>query len=379
MASPFLSLCLIARNEARNLPVCLASVRGLADEIIVVDTGSTDNTVSLAREAGATVIELEWPNDFSTARNRALAAATGRWILVLDADESLSGESVAAIRTLVAQPPRCAYTLIQRSQLVAEHVLDVAIVRLFPRDPQVRFERPIHEQVNTSLERAGIPIVDTTIHFDHSGYANAGIMPVKTARNRALLATALTAAESSPVASRDPHLRYFYANTFFDDGEFLRAANEYVHCLVQCGKDRPRLGAAARIKAAEAYHLAGQSDLALAVLPDDAAVTQHPLAALLRGEILQQSGRSSEALRWLEAVLPLPDKAYLPPVVVAPLKLKALERLAETWAALGRKDIGVSVLQLGMAFVAGKIPGDAATLQKNYRECRTRLVGRRVA
>ena len=362
MSQPTLSLCLITRNEARNLPACLASVRGLVDEIIVVDTGSTDETVTLARAAGAVVHEMPWPGDFSVARNAAIERATGRWILVLDADETLPSASHAAVARLVAAPPRCAYTLVQRSNLAAGAHLDVAIVRLFPRDERVRFERPIHEQVNTSLERCRIPIEDTGIIFDHTGYADATAMPAKTQRNRALIESALHAAAAGPAKARDPHLRYFYANTFFDAGDFARAAREYLECAVECGDERPRLRAAARIKAAEAFFLAGEPALALDALPDERAVAAHPQASVMKGEIM----------------LGLPDQAYMPPVVVAPLKLKALELLAGAWAAMERKEIAVGVLQLGMAFAQGKISHDATILQKRYVACRAHP-GRRAA
>src|ERR1039458_3578707 len=78
-----LSLAMIAKNEAR----CLRSVRAIADEIIVTDTGSTDDTVKSSSENGAHVSHFAWTNDFAAARNFALAQATGDWILVLDADE----------------------------------------------------------------------------------------------------------------------------------------------------------------------------------------------------------------------------------------------------------------------------------------------------
>ena len=85
-----ISLCLIARDEERFLPGCLASVSGVVDEIVLADTGSTDRTVEIARAAGATVVHHAWDEDFSAARNAALAAATGDWILLLDADERLA-------------------------------------------------------------------------------------------------------------------------------------------------------------------------------------------------------------------------------------------------------------------------------------------------
>jgi glycosyltransferase involved in cell wall biosynthesis len=98
---PTLTLCLIARDEEALLPACLASVRGVVDQIIVADTGSTDRTAALALQAGAEVIDHPWQSDFSAARNAALSAATGDWILVLDADERLSAGSGAVIRQAI--------------------------------------------------------------------------------------------------------------------------------------------------------------------------------------------------------------------------------------------------------------------------------------
>lgn len=100
MAKPLLSLCLIARDEEEMLPACLASVRGVADEIVLVDTGSKDRTVALAREAGARVLEHRWNDDFAAPRNLAAAHATGEWLLVLDADERLARPAGAALRGL---------------------------------------------------------------------------------------------------------------------------------------------------------------------------------------------------------------------------------------------------------------------------------------
>ena len=87
---PRLSVCMIVKNEERFLGQCLASVKDIADELIVIDTGSTDRTIEIAREHGAQVGYFEWCNDFAAARNASIAAATGDWILFLDADEELS-------------------------------------------------------------------------------------------------------------------------------------------------------------------------------------------------------------------------------------------------------------------------------------------------
>src|SRR5512134_3132536 len=84
------------------LPGCLESARGAVDEVVVVDTGSSDRTRELARAAGAKVVEWAWRDDFAAARNEALRHATGGWILVLDADERLAPGAAAALRRTVA-------------------------------------------------------------------------------------------------------------------------------------------------------------------------------------------------------------------------------------------------------------------------------------
>src|SRR5580658_6649080 len=96
--SEALSFCMIVKNEERNLPRCLDSVRGLAEEYIVVDTGSTDATASIAARYGAEVIPFDFTIvDFAAARNHAIERARGRWILMLDADETLDQSGAATI------------------------------------------------------------------------------------------------------------------------------------------------------------------------------------------------------------------------------------------------------------------------------------------
>ena len=100
------SACVIVKNEAENLPRWLAGMRRIADEMIVVDTGSTDDTAAIAAEAGARVFHFAWRDDFAAAKNFALAQARGRWILFPDADEYFTEESLARISQLLKQGER---------------------------------------------------------------------------------------------------------------------------------------------------------------------------------------------------------------------------------------------------------------------------------
>src|SRR5436309_8928498 len=93
---------MIVRNEAARLAACLDSAGPAVDEIVVVDTGSTDGTQALARAEGARVVEWSWRDDFAAARNQALALARGPWVLVLDGDERLAPGAAARVRELAA-------------------------------------------------------------------------------------------------------------------------------------------------------------------------------------------------------------------------------------------------------------------------------------
>src|SRR5437762_2853976 len=99
-----ISLCMIAKDEEETIGQSLASARAFVDEMIVVDTGSTDRTVEIAKAAGAKVFHFPWQNDFAAARNAAIEHATGDWILSLDADETLDSDHAANLRAVIERP-----------------------------------------------------------------------------------------------------------------------------------------------------------------------------------------------------------------------------------------------------------------------------------
>jgi glycosyltransferase involved in cell wall biosynthesis len=151
LPQPDLSLCMIVRDEQEMLPDFLASVAGLWDELVIADTGSRDETVSLVESAGAKIIHFPWIDDFSAARNASLAAATGRWILFLDADERPTPELVRQIRELLNDPDAGAATVVMRNQWVDGGRRDNPLLRLFLNDPSIRFQHRIHEDVSTGV------------------------------------------------------------------------------------------------------------------------------------------------------------------------------------------------------------------------------------
>ncbi|RCK72782.1 MAG: Glycosyl transferase, group 2 family protein [Anaerolineae bacterium] len=154
MAKPLLSLCMIVKNEEANLPHCLDSVKDVVDEIIIVDTGSTDRTKEIALSYGAKLYDFEWIDDFSAARNFSLEKATGEWILVLDADEKLEKRTAKKLRELAKVSDVDAYVMIQqnfRSSQI-QPVLDFQTIRFFRNCSYYRFRGRYHEGVHHSIQ-----------------------------------------------------------------------------------------------------------------------------------------------------------------------------------------------------------------------------------
>ncbi|MEN6485396.1 MAG: glycosyltransferase, partial [Syntrophobacteraceae bacterium] len=187
---PTVSLCMIVRNEEHSLPGCLESVKGLVDEIVIVDTGSTDQTAKVARSHGARVIPFTWTDDFSAARNESLRHAQGDWIFYLDADERLIRAGVEdCLRAAAAIPGVDARSVLIKNRLSeAEDDFNITSnIRLFRRIPGIRFEGEVHERVELFLARRGACVTPAPFRIDHLGYAGGeSVLKDKLRRNLAL-------------------------------------------------------------------------------------------------------------------------------------------------------------------------------------------------
>jgi len=164
-----LSVCMIVRNEERNLRRCLDSVEGLAAELIVVDTGSTDATARIAAGRGGQVLPFDFTVvDFAAARNQALANARGRWILVLDADETLDQTSAPLIETLTAGDENAGYFL-ERHNYWSDCAAPTTdyVVRLFANRANHRYRGRVHEAIDASILAGGGRLHKSGICLDH--------------------------------------------------------------------------------------------------------------------------------------------------------------------------------------------------------------------
>jgi tetratricopeptide (TPR) repeat protein len=160
---------MIAKNEERDLATCLDSVRDLAGELILVDTGSTDRTPDIAAAYGAQVIHFDFTTvDFAAARNCAISHARGDWILMLDADETLLPASAPEVAKLIAEDRNAGYFVERRNRsLTGGDPFTDFVVRLFPNRPGIRYRGRVHEIVDASILASGGKLIRSAIAIEH--------------------------------------------------------------------------------------------------------------------------------------------------------------------------------------------------------------------
>lgn len=171
-----LSVCLIVKNEEQYLGDCLTSIQDVADQIIVVDTGSTDNTIAIAESFGAEVHHFTWCDDFAAARNESIKYATSEWILWIDADEQLIPESKHALKKLLVferQPVLYKIRIRNLKEDGSSYVLSSAH-RLFRNHMGIRFDGRIHEQISYSGKAVQAQERSSDVTLSHVGYSFSG-------------------------------------------------------------------------------------------------------------------------------------------------------------------------------------------------------------
>jgi tetratricopeptide (TPR) repeat protein len=279
--APRVSLCMIVRDEESCLERCLRSVEGAVSELIVVDTGSRDGTVELARRLGARVEVHDWPGDFAQARNLALGYASGDWVLVLDADEELLPESVPLLGSVLATTTAAAFKVTLRNFNPPGETTryeDVPLTRLFRNDPRHRFEGAIHEQITPAILRTGgrVDALPALVVLHH-GYATTQAQGKSRAeRNLRLLEEAIARAPD------DSFLRFQLGATLQAAGNKVRAEAELTRALetnrgelpdALVGQARCKLAQLALTRRADA-EAAAHAERALAIDPSNAIATQ---------------------------------------------------------------------------------------------------------
>jgi len=283
---PLVSVAMIVRDEALHITECLESIRSLSPELCVVDTGSTDETASIARQMGAVVSSFLWRHDFAAARNYSLTQCHGHWVFILDADERIAPSDIPRLQSLLTAPPDRFYRFVTRNYTSKQAVSDFNAcapgdgmargfegwfpstkVRLFPNLPEVRFEGTVHETVAASLGRLGIPSAMADLPIHH--YPLLRNPRRIAAKRRMYIKLGLAKVKTAP---QDPQAYAELGNQYAELGDYEAAAFSYRESLRRYPHD--------------------------------------PLVLRDLGSVLFLLGRANEAVRALELALELaPDMA----------------------------------------------------------------------
>ena len=308
-----ISLCMIVKDEEQMLPRCLAAARDAVDEIIVVDTGSTDSTVEIARSFGANVIEIPWTGSFSDARNASFEAATSDWLLYLDADEVLVSDDVPELRALTGQTWREAFYLIETSytgELGDGSAMTNNALRVFRDRPEYRFSGRIHEQISPTLPTyAAGRLAQCSVRVEHFGYlGSVREAKEKSTRNIALLRQ--QAAEGTP----DAFLHFNLGSEYAAVGDQRAAITELERArsmLRQDGIERTSVFAPPlMLRLVQALRACGRGHDAIAVA--DQGLELFPAftdLVLEQATEALQRGDEAEATRLYERCLEMGDAA----------------------------------------------------------------------
>ncbi|MCX5512540.1 hypothetical protein C3941_04405 [Kaistia algarum] len=286
-----IAAAMIVRDEAAFLVDCLASLRDRVDEIVIVDTGSSDATVDIAVGAGGYLLHFDWQGDFAAARNVALDAVSCDWVLYIDADERLGLPAGGALEDYIDPTAVAAYVRFQPRLGYTRY----RELRLFRSDPRIRFSGRIHETVVPAIRALealdGRTVARTAVEINHLGYE--GDQSHKHARNLALLQASVRA---------DPDRAYCWyhlAETLDAIGrreEGIAAANAGIASTERLDSEQQRGAASlihqylARVMLEQGNDVTDMIALALKRFPEDHALR------FLHGRMLIESRRPIEAL-----------------------------------------------------------------------------------
>lgn len=289
-----LSVCMIVRDEEKNIGRCLESIRGIADELIVVDTGSVDNTKAIAAGFGARLYDFEWVDDFSKARNYSLEKATGDWILMLDGDDEFERRDAPCLKELINKEDAADIYIFNTICYIGERagnekILNVNI-RLFRNIPELKYQGRIHESIISG--RPDIKLAAAGISIYHYGYLNGNVMEHdKRNRNMRILEQQL---EEQPDS---PYFLFCMGNEYFALSQLEKSLEYFISSFEKCNRKDiyvPKL----LIRIIMAYQLLENYEKAMAYI--DEALSLYPEytdVEYIRGTIYHSMGIITKAVK----------------------------------------------------------------------------------
>jgi glycosyltransferase involved in cell wall biosynthesis len=298
-----LGLCIIARNEEKNIARCIESVKGFVDEIVVVDTGSTDKTAAIARRLGARVYKYKWDDNFSNARNYAMGKMRSRWLLLLDADEALDPSARKPLRQFIETTDLDGAHLRVRNYTGAyspeRYNLHNAF-RLLRNNGKYKFTGAIHEQITRdgSMNLGGrFAVLDLIVH--HYGYLDEAVREKnKRARNLPILEKMLA---EKP---EDAFTLFNIGNEYLSAGDTEKALAYYTRAKENVRDFGIAFVPHLYFRMANALDGLGRQETALKILQEGLTVYPHSTDfEFLRGNIYLRQRRYTLAVASFEKCL----------------------------------------------------------------------------
>ena len=351
-----LSICMIVKNEQDNLPGLLESVAPLGAELVVVDTGSSDETVRIAQAAGAKVVHWAWIGDFAAARNISLEHATRPWILWMDADDRLPSASLQPLKDLVKERPARAYTfLVKNTTNGGASGSEFSQLRMFPNHPRIRFTGAVHEQVYPALHSLGIPFDYLPVVVHHTGYLDKDVIRKKQERNREILREEVR-------RNGDHAIVWFQLGSAHSDcGDLEEAEVCFRKALDLIAKGDPDH----HLKSILPSHVAilrvkkedwlGAKEVFEELVDPDPS-TWHPNQISIVAQVWLRAVSPEAATEWFDKAYTPPQAKVLLPVDPKMTSLLPLQNLAEYWKGVGKEALAVAFLNLLKAVMGDVYP-----------------------
>lgn len=291
-----ITVSFIVKNEENTLPRAIKSIKSIADEIIVIDTGSTDNTVATAESIGAKVYHFDWINDYAAARNISIKYATSKWILYLDADEELSQGSRYILRDLAKNSSldTGGYICEIRSQHYKQDNTIGNHSGNYPRCfrnigyPIVHFFGKVHEQISPSLLEFGYEMEDSPLIIEHHGYAiSQQGMQDKIQKH---LKTLREDIEQNPY---NGYSWYHLGNTLYQMSRYVEC-KEILENSLKCGNLSKLLSANTALLLSRVYEHLGDLNKAMEMAHKSLSYVDNYKYALIRkAELLNMAGMNN--------------------------------------------------------------------------------------
>jgi len=361
---PLLSLCMIVKNEEENIGECLKSAEGLADEIIVTDTGSTDKTVEIAQSYGAKIEHFAWTKDFAAARNYSISKATSRWIIWLDADDRLPKKTVEDIRELLKRevPDKVFYLVICNSIDEGKTGIRFSQIRVFPNTPKISFEGRIHEQILPSVRKFKFTEMQLPHEIFHTGYGDPVQLKEKQRRNLELFKE-----EYPDPMKMNPNAMYHFGASHEIIGDYENALIWMRNALEKAKKEHYyEFEILIPQNIARILEHFGKMDEAMDWLNQSLNLEPYFEPALSqKARLLAKLGQNDEAVKWFGYLASFVPRMGFLPSNTKQARPNSLQFLAEHWNKTGQTALAIDILKVLKNLMLGE-PHNPLALAEIY-------------